>query len=75
MLCLTASEILGVGLKQLTALVFTSAFPRTTEAGNNLTIIKGYKPCHTAIRPNSWQPINYDINGRNELALYKSALL
>lgn len=40
--------------------------PGTAEAGNNLTIIKGYKPCHTAIRPNSWQPINDDINGRNQ---------
>lgn len=51
------------------------AFSRTAEAGNNLTIIKGYKPCHAAIRPNSWQPISYDINGRNHPQPYNSALL
>lgn len=44
------------------------AFSRTAEAGNILTIIKGYKPCHAAIRPNSWQPISYDINGRTNFS-------
>lgn len=39
------------------------AFSGKAEAGNNLTIIIENKPCHAAIRPNSWQPINDDING------------
>ncbi len=34
-----------------------------SRAGNNLTIIKAYKPCQAAVRPNGLQPISYDING------------
>lgn len=51
------------------------AFSRRAEAGNNLAIIKGHKPCHAAIRPNSRRPISYDINGRNQPRLCNSALL
>lgn len=39
------------------------AFPGKSRAGNNLTIIKAYKLCQAAIRPNGLQPISYDING------------
>lgn len=44
---------------------------RKAEAANILTVIKGNKPCHAAIRPNSCQPISFDINGR----IYKSAVM
>lgn len=40
------------------------AFSRRAEAGNNLTIIMGYKPCHAAIRANSRQPITDVVDGR-----------
>lgn len=36
---------------------------RTAEAGRMLAVIKGYKPCHAAIRQKGWQAISYDING------------
>lgn len=65
MLHLTASKVAiqGLGAERADGALPPPWLSRqTAEGGNNLTIIKAYKPCHAAIRPNSWQPICYDIN-------------
>lgn len=62
MLHLTTNEA-AIQQKELPARDHTAASCRTAEAGRMLAVMKGYKPCHAAIRQKGWQAISYDING------------
>lgn len=62
MLHLTTKEA-AIQQKELPARGHEAASCRTAKAGRMLAVIKGYKPCHAAIRQKGWQAISYDING------------
>lgn len=65
MLHLTTNEA-AIQQNELPARVHLAASCRTAEAGRMLAVIKGYKPCHAAIRQKGWQAISYDINGEGK---------